>query len=363
MWRAVWKTELKNLAEPQNHLCPKLRSLLCSRECCLYEVSCDTAEKVQQLVFSTPETRQICNDPFLAGTAYTAALRQGCAKALSAMHTCRILDWQDFSTVVLHILRGGLNFGLREALAEALGFRHHGSAFVSAQRARKKDQPQDWIITESQYQKLTLHGVSHIVFGDVVATGTSLEHALQRLLEAARQHDFALADITFFTIGSQRSREIIANVDNQCRQLFKAYRGSRVVYVEGIFETATLNTPMRIKIDGTDLLRCGSLLTPEFIASQYESASYPLERCTIYDAGSRAFDLQEYFHDIYDYWLQTLKLAESGVTFGELLAERFPALEAERFAEVGLAELCRRQLDKIPVYFKEATSLPHCSED
>ena len=69
-------------------------------------------------------------------------------------------------------------------------------------------------------------------------------------------------------------------------------------------------------------------MAPEFIESQYEDPSYPLERCTIYDAGSRAFWVREYANDVLNYWKQVLDLAASGISFLEYLEQRFPELDA-----------------------------------
>jgi hypothetical protein len=97
-----------------------------------------------------------------------------------------------------------------------------------------------------------------------------------------------------------------------------------VVYLEGKFNVAEEGTNLKIKIPGTDLLRTGALVTPEFALSQYEDISYPIERCTIYDAGSRSFDIQEYLHDVIDYWAQMKKVAERGFTLYEAMKERWP---------------------------------------
>jgi hypothetical protein len=329
-----------------------IRSLERSPQCSLYEVVTDSSPAktgVKQYVVSTPETRAICNDPFIAGISYTRALQKACTKALTAMRSQKILTLAEQQTIVLHILRGGLNFGLREAIADAFNFNYHPSAFVSAQRIRKSSDSPDWIITESGYQKLSLHETTHVVFGDVVATGTSLHHGLKKMAESSLDHGVQVSGITFFTIGSPRSHEVLDEMDQFYRSTFDAYRGAVIVYLEGVFDMATFSTPMRIKIDGTDLLRTNSLLAPEFVESQYENPCYPLERCTIYDAGSRAFDIVEYFEDVMDYWTQTLGLAKKGVTYKDLLRERFHELDPARFGSPNLEELCKKQISKIPI--------------
>ena len=108
-----------------------------------------------------------------------------------------------------------------------------------------------------------------------------------------------------------------------------------------------LNTRLTIRLTGTDLLRYEALMAPEFVESQYEAPSYPLERCIIYDAGSRAFWIPEYVDDVIDYWRQTLDLAHGAFTFETLLKERFPELDASRFGQVDLQALCVEQIDKM----------------
>lgn len=301
---------------------------------------------VEKFIFSSPQTRAICNDPFILGSAYTTTLMEGCAAALKLLKSSAQLELDERSTTVLHILRGGLNFGLREALNKSFGFNRHASAFVSAQRARRHDNPHEWMITENSYQKVSFHGESHIILGDVVATGTSLEYALQRIAELAHQSGGNISGITFFTIGGERSHQLLENVTASFSERFSSFRGSRVVYLEGIFGVAENATPLKIKIDGTDLLRRDCLMAPDFIESQYERPSFPLERCTIYDAGSRAFDIVEYLEDVEQYWHATHELCASGVTFESLLAERMPQLDAARFGKQSLPEICAMQLER-----------------
>ncbi len=99
-------------------------------------------------------------------------------------------------------------------------------------------------------------------------------------------------------------------------------------------------------------MRLNSVMAPEFIESQYENPAYPIERCIIYDAGSRAFWLPEYCHDVIDYWKQNLSFAEQGMTYAQLLAERFPSLDVSRFSGADLKTIARTQIQKMEKMIK-----------
>ena len=316
--------------------------------CTLYELTPATLP-IRRLLASTPGTRSICNDPLVVGVEYTDALMQACAATLTAMQRTGAVALVEAQTAVLHILRGGLNFGLRQALAKAFGWNRHASAFISAQRARNSDDPQDWYISENEYRKINLPPAATIVFGDVVATGTSLLYALRQILDVVDRQQTQVRELLFFCIGGSRAEEILIEIDAICRERFPVYRGAAVIYLEGRFSVAHRDSGLSVMIPDTDLLRTGASLAPEFIRSQVESPSYPLERCTIYDAGSRAFWLPEYFYDVRDYWLQTLALAEDGMTYAELLRQRLPELDSTNLNKNDLGEVCRKQLERIPI--------------
>ena len=320
----------------------QLETIHKSGELSLYRIP--SGSKANAFIASTPETRAICNDIGVAGCDYTDKLRRACAKVFGL----KMMPLQENQTCVVNILRGGLNYGLRDALAMAYGWNRHTTAFISAQRARNAADSEDWHITENDYEKVYFPDNASLVIGDVVATGTSLKYALQELLRSAQAQHIRLRSIMFFTFGGAKAQEILGEIDGQCRQLFEGFEGTTLVYFEGRFTCADLNTPLSVRLTGTDLLRWNATMAPEFIESQYEDPCYPLERCAIYDAGSRAFWLRDYIQDVIGYWRQNLQFAEHGMTFAELLHERFPGLDAERFAAgTDLKELSIRQLSRM----------------
>jgi hypothetical protein len=225
---------------------------------------------------------------------------------------------------VLTFLRGGLNFDLRNALHDACGLTTHSSAFMSSQRYMLDGR---WIVREDNYRKLRVPPGALILTGDVVATGVTVEHGLEVVLEQLKAIGSSLRGLVFFTIGCERLEQLLAGFDRKFRAAFPGpdgYAGSAAVYLEGRFRLVARADELRIGLPGTDLVRRGCLLAPEFEASQHEAVAYPLERCTVYDAGSRAFDIPCYVEDVVGYWRQVAALAEGGFTLAEALDERWP---------------------------------------
>lgn len=276
---------------------------------------------LRRYVFSTPQTAEIVNRPEVMGVEYTEKLEEGMAAFFRAMRD-EYGQYVDSSVNVLHFLRGGLNFGIREALQRAYGWNLHGSTYVSSQR--DKDETGRWYVREDSYRKCTIRRGSVVFCGDVVATGVTLESGLRTLTRIVRESEASIRRFVFVTIGCHKAEKVIGHFHDAWKKEFPDFEGADVVYVEGKFHLADSKTDVSIKLQGTDLLRRDCLLMPAFIRHQEEELSYALERCTIYDAGSRAFDVAEYREDVAHYWSQVQALAEKGMTAEQYLAERYP---------------------------------------
>ncbi|MGL5317912.1 MAG: hypothetical protein ACRC9Q_04365 [Bacteroidales bacterium] len=311
----------------------------------VYEVEGMLPGATRRFILTTPETRAICNDPRVLGMDYTRKLQKGCEFALRNLVDLAGLQLNEKETVVYNILRGGLNFGLRDSLSEAFGWNAHSSSFISAQRRRCADNPDEWEIVEGDYHKLYLNPVSSIVFGDVVATGTSLYHGMEILLDEVKKTGVSIRNIVFFTIGGEKTEEILSEISEKFKAICPEFEGTYVVYIEGCFVVPVDETPLHIKITGTDLIKRDALMAPEYVASQYENPLYPLERCTIYDAGSRAFLVSEYAEDLLEYWKEMKQLAEQGISFETLVSERTPMIDPLKFGNQNLKELAQSQID------------------
>ena len=290
-----------------------------------YRMCGDYQGEVQRWVVSTPQTVEICNRPELCGVEFSSALSRGMTAALATAPFADFLRTQPSNQLcIMNFLRGSLNFDLRNAVSNALGSGYHATCFMSSQRFRKDGR---WYVKEDMYRKLKIPDGAVLLVGDVVATGVTVDNGLDVIMETLAQHKTSIKALVFFTIGCHTLEKILEEHHRQFTEMFPGYEQTHVVYLEGKFRLVTPETRVVIGIPGTDLIRLDSLLAPEFESSQFDTVSGPLERCTIYDAGSRAFDVGEYLDDVTRYWEQVQRLARRGYTLFEALLERWPAKE------------------------------------
>lgn len=318
-----------------------------SKQLSLARIVGDYDGPIRRYIFSTRETQNIVNKPEVMGMEYTEALESGLMHLLTGFRPHHFDNLHEDQVNVFNFLRGGLNFGLRQALHRAYGWNLHRTSFMSSQRAR--DENGRWYITEDSYRKITIALGSVVFCGDVVATGITLESGLEALTEEIAKRNASLRYFIFFTIGCHKAEKILQKYYDLWKTRFKDFEGIDLFYIEGKFHLADSKTPVTIKLQGTDLLRQGSVLMPEFIRAQEENITYALERCTIYDAGSRAYDIEEYKGDLLEYWEQVYALAKKGMTTQGYLAERFPEASPtllKKAKMANLSDICKERIKK-----------------
>ncbi len=290
---------------------------------------------VQRWVVSTPQSIAVCNQPEVVGVEFSQKLREAMAAALSTAPFMSLLrSVSSAQLCIMNFLRGGLNFDLRNALHDALGSNLHATCFMSSQRSRKEGR---WVVKEDMYRKMQIPKGSVLLVGDVVATGVTVDNGFEVIVQHLDTTDTPITGVVFFTIGCHKIEKVLEKVHTRLAARFPGYRETHVVYLESKLRLVDSSTHLMIAIQGTDLIKRHALLSPEFEASQYTAFGPPLERCAIYDAGSRAFDVAEYFNDVIRYWEQVQQLARRGYTLAEALKERWPErdyADRERFFEV-----------------------------
>jgi len=285
----------------------------------LYEIC--PSSRVKRYIISTPHTRKILNMPEIHGFEYTHLLRKGLASFLKTPFAEKFFKDSDGSKYsALHFLRGGLNFNFIEQFYKCYGFTKVNASFMTSQRVQKG---KHWKIKHDQYRKFSLEGVTSLIAGDVIATGTTLKNGFDCVLELPVKLD----SFIFFTIGTPYTEKIINEYEKKFRKRnrnFKAY----IFYVEGRFELIEKKGELPFAIDGTDLVRKNALLSPEFEYSQ--TIASRIERCAVYDVGARAFNWRKHFRDIVEYWGL---LSKSGYSVPEIynLRQPFPYSDFDEY--------------------------------
>ncbi len=264
---------------------------------------------------------------------FTEKLHTAIRKTLEVLPEAdQFKQWPDYETNVISILRGGLNFGIRESLAKAYGYNKHSTTYLISQRT-KDPVTNKWSAEVQTYKKITIPKVVNFFLGDVIGTGTSLREALAALDKVIEQVNVrTVKRFTVMTFGCYRAEKVLEEYDAQLRKKFPDYQGTTIIYFEGKFKLVNneIASGIRLTDSGTDFLRRDCMLTPEFALSQYEQAYFPLERCTIYDAGSRAFDILLYKAELQEYWAKMLSEANNGYTLFDALQDRYPDLYASQ---------------------------------
>ena len=132
-----------------------LKPLRKSNQIAYYRLFEDFPEEIRSYIVSTPYSRNVLNRPEIYGCEYTNAMRKTMTLALKHFPESNAISGLDPRSIsVIHFLRSGLNFGIRDSLYDALGFNTHLSSFLTSQRQR--DQYGRWYIKDDQYRKLGL---------------------------------------------------------------------------------------------------------------------------------------------------------------------------------------------------------------
>ncbi len=337
--------------EPGEILCKRFKN----EACAVYEIMGKDEQgqprrssPLIRYVISTNGTRNLLNFPEILNRNFTDDMVKGLTHALIGIDRL-----QDLSTIpsrnvnVFHLLRGGLNFRLVRALRDAFGYKWHSSSFVSSQRVRKGD---GFDVEEDAYRKFVVPEQATIYTGDIVATGVSIDNALNFLFNYLKRHDVCLHNFILVTIGCGEAEPVLERWHRVFQEEFEGYERTILVYIEGRFAMADQATPIATKLPQTDLLRnykLGSLHTPEFEYSQFEKVMIPLEGCIIYDGGKKAFEPINHLKEIRNFWHKQYQWArQSHVSLWDEYNSRFPLdpyFEDIGSLEPGSHELLKRR--------------------
>jgi hypothetical protein len=259
---------------------------------------------------STISTTNIINSPECAGVLFQDHLSQALWEIASAL--C-VLDDHPLARIkvdpvdVLYLLRGGLNFNLHQVLPK-VARRSAEVSFLSSQRVPAVE---GFTIGENAYRKWSIQDDSILCVGDISATGTTIAHALDVAINEYGAQGKTPKRLAIFTIGTPH---LIDTLNNSLERLVNAwgpqFQGISVIYIEGLFALYKGHPSLEAThLPWTDFFRKGAPRTSRFEEYSFRQPLCLIERCAIYDGGSRSFEPQTYLGNVRRYWE---RLLESG---------------------------------------------------
>jgi hypothetical protein len=286
----------------------------------------DEKPDFKRYVVSTRDTRDLMNHPEIINCDFTNLMQNGVTNALKGINILEGLSAINSKSVnVYHILRGGLNFKVRDALRKAYGYKWHSSSYISSQRILKEGR---FDISEDYYRKFIMPDNVTIYTADIVASGVSLNHGIEYINNYLESQKFHLKNMIFITIGCIEAERVLSKWHGIFKNNFPDFERTILVYLEGRFGLATRETPLYNYIYDTDLLKSyklGALLSPEYEHSQFDRAIIGLEACAIYDGGKKGFEPVNHIRDVLEFWQKQQEIALSkNLTLWEEYNSRFP---------------------------------------
>lgn len=293
----------------------------------VYEIDSGvTIKDFNKYVVSTRNTRDLMNYPEIINCDFTNLMVNGLTNALKGINLLEKLSCINSKSVnVFHILRGGLNFEVRNALKKAFGYKWHSSSYLSSQRVLKEGK---FEISENYYRKFILPEDATVYTADIVASGVSLNNGLEYLYKYVENKKYKLKNMVFITIGCIEAEKILEKWHTLLKNNFPEYEKTYLIYLEGRFGLANDNTKLYNCLPETDLLKSyknDALITPEFEHSQFEKMIIGLEACAIYDGGKKGFEPVNHIKDIIEFWEKQYETAQNkNLNLWEEYNSRFP---------------------------------------
>lgn len=317
-----------------------LTSIYHTPQLAVYQIKGEESPLLNRYIISSPDTREICNDPQICGIEYTRKLQKVCRLILESLSSFTSLKLVEDHVVVFNTLKNSLNFGLREALSDAYEWNFHETIYT----APNQDFAQSLV---ENYKPFLLPQHAQIIIGDIVSDATIIKAELDALIENAIHTGAQIETIILFVIGGNQLDTALMDISAKCVEHFTEFSHIEVFYMEGCFTVPKEDTSLSIKKVDQDLTRKGALMAPEFIQSQYELPFYSIERSVEYNGDLRANNILDFIEEVCSYWEHVRAKAMEGMTFEELLKERFPEIDATKFGKQNLISLAEQHITKL----------------
>lgn len=271
-----------------------MKRLLSSGGSSLYE--CWSAGPSRALVCSTPPSRALLTDPVVCGLAYRKLVRGSVVDALGTLAAAGVHGLGD-QIAALDVLRGGLSFGVADAVGEVFGV-DPAVSFIGTERVIGRP-------IELTYPRWELGDADTLVVGDIIGTGSTLMGVLSEALMLASRQRHPLRSIVVFTIGSRLGVQRLAGLISGWEPAERP--ALTVVALEALFELPAAASTAPFTRFPFDLVPEPSSSAPDFERDRLQAVGSLFERCAIYDGGVRAFTPAEHVQSRDAWWAEIVE--------------------------------------------------------
>lgn len=299
-----------------------------------------SGDRVPAYVVSSESGREVLCDSMAVGRAFQRKIGSAVRHALRALLEIDHAFAVEFSSAppsVLNILRGGLNFEAQDACEEVAG-RPVAVSFMTSERTVQDGHA---VVSSDEYRRFDFSANSVLVVGDISATGSTIVNALRHILKS-QPEPVRPRNVVVVTVGTVAALETI---NKFCESIQRSESKLadvkiRVVFLEGAFGLYHQRLALPEHLDGTDFIRAGGLVTPEFMLQSLRQPISLLERCVVYDGGVRGFSPRTHLVSLLKYWKESVVFSGDSIavlqehlekkTGVDLFADSPPAVSAWR---------------------------------
>ena len=303
-----------------------INKLLSNPDISIYREEKETDPKgLNKYIVSTPETRYIANDTEIFGIEYSEMLERVCSRIISAFEFITDLILDEGQTLIKNNIPSSLPFNVRESIFKAYDWNCIQTEFISTGTASTD---------EDEKLVVELNGILtdiQLIYADIVNVPGFFENLLSDVIEKIVEKKKQLRNIILIVFGSTELENILISFLEVCKMHFPSFETIEVFFLEAIFPSD--------EVQGT--------YSPEFITSKYELPTYPLERSILNDNGNRAYKPGDYLSSVIEYWTNIRDKAYEGLSYENLVNDKFPDSECSKFGIHNLMSLAEQLLVKL----------------
>lgn len=279
----------------------------------------------RKYIVSTPETRYIVNDTEVFGIEYSELLEKVCSRIIGSFEEITGITLDESQTLIKNNIPSSLPFNMRGSIFNNYDWNCIQTEFITS----KEDE-----IGNHAPLVVELNGILsniQLLYADIINIPGYFENLMSDIIEKIISKKKEIKNIILIVFGSIELIDILKSFYDVCKNHFPGFDSIDVFFLEAIFPVNNIE----------------GIYTPEFLSSKYELPTYPLERSILNDNGDRAYMPGNYLSSVIEYWKNIRDKAYEGISYEDLVKEKYPNIECSKFGKQNLMSLAEQHLVKL----------------